>query len=681
MDTNPLNAEMADVRSWLKRLHLSTWLCQVDWVVLVAAVLVAAMLGTLSVLRYAGYNAGMHDLGLMSQSIWSGTQGRLLEFTYRNANLSRLAWHVELFYLFLVPVYALFPSPVTLLILQTLLFVAGAFPLYALALRHLQERGVARAIVLVYLFYPVAQTAVLFDFHGDTLAMPLLLFVVEALDRQAWRAYVVWVFLALSCKFYVAVPVALIGGWLFLHGERRYGAFTILLAGVWGGLAFFVLRPWLTPPEAAVVQSSALGYLEFYFGQLLQGLSGTLLVRVLTGAVVLVPALWLGAYAWDWALLALAIILPVLASNGPGPSYDYRYHHYALAVPLILSAVVYGAARFRQCALLRAQSLEQSTRRLFLWRLAVGVTVLLTIASNSLFVDTPLRAQFWQNLPGQGVHEWVYGRTSRDAFKDRWLSQFVPAEAPLISSSYLAPHVVNRSVLYLFQYPDSSLDVSDPIHLAGRLKRVEYALVDGLFDYAVIFSPEVFRGGLMYDMPAITTLLQDPAFGLVAMQDGLLLFEREPAPEEILLQQVTVFTPTVTPAVSATFGEHISLVSVELQTVERNLWRLRFDWMINRPLAAETPLVAVTRLEGTEHLRLLHLPTAALCPTSIWQPGQVVREEFEVRLPTSLPPGRYTLWTGWYDTASPFAYATDSRSRVGEEAAINVIDILSVWGE
>jgi len=653
----------------------SVWIAleRMDRIVLVVAILVGTMLGALSVFRYVGYNAGMYDLGVMSQAISSGTRGQLLEYTYRNGNLSRLAWHVEVFYLILVPLYALFPSPATLVIVQALLFVVGVFPLYTLALRKIQVRWAARTIALSYLFYPVAHTAVLFDLHGDTLAIPWLLFAIEAMDRRAWRMYMLWILLALSCKFYVAVPVASIGGWLFLWGkEKQRGVFTFLLAGLWGSFTFLVLRPWLTPSEAVVAQSSTLGYLRFYFGQFWEGLAQTWSVRLLTAVVVFLPALWLGAHAWDWSLLALAVTLPVLVSSGPGPSYDYRYHHYALTVPLVMAAIVYGAARFREQAL-RIVFPEKRTRALLRWNIAVALTFFLTFAMNIMLVDTPLRRQFWLNQPGQGLHEWVYGRTPRDAFKDQWLSDYVPSEPPLISSSFLAPHVVNREVLYLFRYPDSELDILNPAHFFERLERVDYALADSLFDYVVMFGPDDFRGGLMYDMFAIKTLLQDSNFGLIAAQDGLLLFERDPIPVNILSQQVTVLTPTVLPAGREIFGEHIYLVDVELRFVDGDRWRFRFDWLIAQPLVGDTPFVAVTRLEGMPHTRWLHLPTTALYPVTEWEPGQIVREEFEVSLPDSLEPGGYNVLTGWYDTSNPFAYATDARSCVGEEMVVGEI--------
>ncbi len=218
-----------------------------DWVKVVlplAIILVGAMLAALSVQVYRGYNDGMFDLGNMSQSIWSATKGRPLEFTFNNGQLSRLGLHVELIYFLISPLYALFPQPTTLLILQSLLFALGAIPVYSLARRHLKEPRLSLALVIIYLFYPVAQTAVLFDFHGDTLAMPLLLFALDSLDEQRWKSYVLFVVLALSCKFYVAVPVFTMGIVIFIKSGRQssilknIGFFTALAAVVWEGLLF-----------------------------------------------------------------------------------------------------------------------------------------------------------------------------------------------------------------------------------------------------------------------------------------------------------------------------------------------------------------------------------------------------------------------------------------------------------
>jgi uncharacterized membrane protein len=302
----------------------------------------------LGLTRYHGHNTLSADLAAMSQAIWSATQGQPLVFTVEGVALSRLARHVEIFYFLLAPLYWLRPSPTTLIIAQACLYAAGAVPAFRMAWRHWQHPWLALVAPVIYLFYPVAQTAVLFEFHGDTLAMPLLLFALEALDRRAWPAYTFWLVLASSCKFYVAVAVAGLGFLLYLQGERRVGSYTLLAAVVWGSLAFFGIRALFAPAEAALVKATPASYLVYYFGQV-EEIVSSLLPRLVIALLVFLPAsVTLTRRSLGWLLPATLIAAPVLLSSGPGPSYDYRFHHYALAVPFLVTAVIHGGACLRQ---------------------------------------------------------------------------------------------------------------------------------------------------------------------------------------------------------------------------------------------------------------------------------------------------------------------------------------------
>src|SRR4029079_1358325 len=123
----------------------------------------------------------------------------------------------------------------------------------------------------------------------------------------------------------------------------------------------------------------------------------------------------------------------------------------------------------------------------------------------ALLVDTPLNPLFWIGLPGQGRDPSAYGILPRDAVKDRFL-EAVPPGVPLAASNQLAPHLANRSTLYLLRYPDES---EGPRRLAQNLARVGYALADALFD---LYLPAEggYGGGLDGDHAAIGLLLHDP---------------------------------------------------------------------------------------------------------------------------------------------------------------------------
>lgn len=618
-------------------------------IVVSLTLLVLGGLVWLSIARYRGYNIGMSDLGNMSQAVWSSTQGKPLVFTSEHGPLSRLAIHVELFYFFLAPFYAIFPSPAMLLVFQAMLFVAGAFPLYILAKRRLESCWTASVIVVIYLFYPVAQNAVLFDFHSDTLAMPLLVFCIEAQDRRAWGWYWFWVLLALSCKFYVALPIAALGGVLWLQRDRYVGLMTTTVGIGWGIVAYFVIKPLFAPPVGIGMESaSTVGYYTFYFGQSIESIGSTWIFRVATAVIVFLPVVWVGWYAPAWLIPAVVIALPALLSSGPGPSYHFSYHHYALVVPFLMAVVIYGIAAMRQH---QKDMKRRWQSRFAIWPFALGATLISTLVLNSYFVHTPLNPRFWNSANKM----MKYGHTTRDAFKDEWLASNVPPEVPLATSRFIASHVVNRHTLYVTDYFFEYVD------------EVDYVVPDALFDFMWIIGKGNFLGGVTHDWGSIQWMMQRPDFGLITSQDGLLLFQRNASPEKILHQHIEIIPVDDTPPLQANFGDFIGIVNTDVKIKGERRFLLTFDWLALQSLKDLPVLFAVSRLEGVDQARIVHLPTLSLAPTTTWDQKSLIREEFEVELPSGLPAGSYPLWVGWYYSNGMYAFATDDRSRIAPE--------------
>ncbi len=637
----------------------STWADPWLWVLLL---LFASVLGGLGIARYLGYNAGMLDLGNMSQAIWSATQGQPLVYSSpRGMNLSRLSGHAELIYFLIAPLYALWPDPRTLVIVQALLYALGALPAYRMALRRTESRFAARCIALIYLCYPVAQTAVLFDFHGDTLAMPLLLFALDALDRRAWRSYALFIALALMCKMYIAAPVAGIGAYLWLWGgQRRVGLLTLAAALLYGSTVFLLLRPLFATHVSGAVETSR-GYLDYYFGAF-ELVWATLSLRILNLLIVFGPALLVAWRGWRWLLPALPITAGVLLTSGPGGASDYRYHHYATIVPFVVMATIEGVGRMQaraaeQAASGTASTTPTATRRGRSWRGDLGLTAAIVAVCSAVLVDTPFNPLFWLGIPGQGQDPSVYGITTRDQVKDRFLAEMVPPQVPMAASNFMATHLSNRETLYLLRYPDEP----DATRLPMLLPQVDVALADALFDYYIPLDGG-YGGGIDYERGAIALLLRDPAFGLVAMRDGLLLFQRNAPLDQRLLHNIELLPSSAGTAVpERSFGDALELMQHQIELLDARRLRASFTWRAQRPLDQQ-PLVAVSMLAGVSDARIVHLPTYALIPTSQWQPGQLVRETFDVTLPQDIPPGEYTWHIGWYLTQSPFAAATDARS-------------------
>lgn len=621
-----------------------------DRVLWIAIFLVALMTAGLGIAHYQGYNTGMLDLGNMAQAIASASRGEPLVYTSADGSFSRLAGHAEVIYLLIAPLYAFWPNPQLLLIIQAVLFALGAIPVYRLAMRHLNDRFAARCLSLIYLLFPTALTSVLFDFHGDTLAMPLLLFLLDALDQKAWVRYGVLTALVLMCKVYLAIPVACIGLYLMLWGgERRIGAITLGSAVLYGALLFFVIRP-IFAMAVEVAGQGVSGYIGQYFGRFGE-IFTTLLDRVLSAIVVFVPAILLIWRGWRWLLPGLPVAGAALISTGPGGVYDYRYHHYAIVVPFIIMAAISGAALHK-----RWQASRPRGKRGRSWRGDVGLTLAITVIFTVMLVDTPLNPLFWVGLPGQGLDPSAYGIVPRDRVKDAFLETHVLPDVPIAASNQLAPHLTNRQTLYLLRYPDES---EGPRRLKEHLDSVEFAIADALFDLYLPLEGG-YGGGLDGDRAAIGILLQDADFGLTAMQDGLLLFQRNASAEQILRNQLELRPDDGAPA-EYEFGPMIALVSHSFEQIGPQRIRASFTWRLTGDVREVGRFVAVSRLAGVEHSRLVHLPSYALYPAWEWQNDQLIVETFDVEIPNASP-GSYTWEVGWHNVGLPSSYATDHRS-------------------
>ncbi|MEU8548681.1 DUF2079 domain-containing protein [Streptomyces roseoverticillatus] len=150
------------------------------------------------------------DLGIFEQAIrgYAHLQAPIADLKGPGTNI--LGDHFSPVTALLAPLYRLFPSPVTLLVAQAVLFALSAIPVARLAAGLLgRKRGLA--IGIAYGLSWGVQRAVDFDFHEIAFAMPLLAFSLEAVVRGRWRAAVWWAVPLVLVKEDLGITAAAIG--------------------------------------------------------------------------------------------------------------------------------------------------------------------------------------------------------------------------------------------------------------------------------------------------------------------------------------------------------------------------------------------------------------------------------------------------------------------------------------
>ncbi len=124
-----------------------------------------------SITRYLSLNATAWDLGIHTQALWSFLHGKFFYSLLLGKSL--MAIHFQPFIFILVPLFYAFPTPVSLLIFQSIFLALSALILYDISFRVLARRFRNLKIVVVisilielsYLISPLTFGSVLFDFH------------------------------------------------------------------------------------------------------------------------------------------------------------------------------------------------------------------------------------------------------------------------------------------------------------------------------------------------------------------------------------------------------------------------------------------------------------------------------------------------------------------------------------
>lgn len=158
------------------------------------------------------------DLAIFSHATAQLARGSLFESI---GGMNWLGGHFAPVMFLFVPLWLVAPSALTLLVVQNLALAGAAWPLFLLARRELGSETAALACAAVWLLQPALGYVALFEFHPETLAIPALLFAIDALRAGRLRALVAWSAFALLTREDVAFVVLGLAAYALVMRPRR----------------------------------------------------------------------------------------------------------------------------------------------------------------------------------------------------------------------------------------------------------------------------------------------------------------------------------------------------------------------------------------------------------------------------------------------------------------------------
>jgi uncharacterized membrane protein len=475
--------------------------------VLAGAVAFAVVFALLSWLKYRAYMDARFDLGNMVQAVYNTAHGHFLEITsgdLKPRQMSRLGAHVDpILALFALP-WLVWPSPVMLLVLQSVIVATGAWPAYRLGTRVTRDPRAGALLAGAFLLFPALGFLVLNEFHPVALAAPLLLWAFLYLEEGRWLRAVPFLILAAACKETVPLVLATMG--IYFAVRKRSWRPLVLTALA---AAYFAVAVWAIIPHFNGGQSTFIARYGDYgqgAGQIVKGalthpgrtlgdLTATANLRYWLGL------LWPFGFSSLLSPLTTLVAAPEYLLNALSTTPFQRrieFHYTALEIPFLFAAAVLGLMRLWRWLGGGFRRAEDAMAGQRLRRETLALLVLLTALAGNYFLG-PLPFA----LPGAAYDGSSFARTAHDVVLDKAV-KLIPAGAKVSANNNVGAQLAARPVAYVFPY------------FAGA----DWVLVDERHPF--FYDKEDTK---MHQL-ALGRLVLDNRFKSVFAEDGVYVFKR-----------------------------------------------------------------------------------------------------------------------------------------------------------
>jgi len=352
----------------------------------------------LKIRQYCAYDL-KGELSDFETVLWNTLQGHTLQM--KCSVLSFLSEHFSPILFALVPVYAFFQTPITLLIIQGVVCALAIVPLYLLVKEHTGLRWPPAALCLAYFFSRIVNKGLMYDFHME-IFYPLFFFSAFLAGRkEKWLLYYLLLLLCTSVKEDSFIAITGLG---FFHlfspkkTDRKHGACTILFGAAGLLSILFYVMPYFRLEQAGSNYKFA-GYWGGY-GTTQKEMAASFLNPLHHLRVIFTPAktekmlhLFLNFAFLPFACLRglLFLIFPcwfILYSSNIDSLNNLSMYYGLLITPFLFYATIIGINRI---------SARWAKHGKILWILLASLVLVIQVGDSRFFKYC--RPAFWKNDP------------------------------------------------------------------------------------------------------------------------------------------------------------------------------------------------------------------------------------------------------------------------------------------
>lgn len=578
-------------------------------------------------LKYASFGYYDWDFASDVSVLWNSIHGRPLYYPFMEQNI--FGAHLYLIIFLIIPIYALFAHPLTLLFLQSLFLGLPALPLYKLARLRL-DKTFSLSIAVAYLLYASVGFINLFETHFEIFEIFFLSYGLFYFEKADFKKFMIFILLAISCKENVSFVVFMFGIYALL---RKRSLRWILTPSFLGVLWFFMSVKVIIPHFAKDAKFYQEGFIfSIYYSHLgnnLSEMARTIFSRPgYIANIVFMPykIQYLIHLFMSTAFLPLLspgpllITLPILAQNllSRAPTHaQIQYQYAALLLPFIFFSLILTFQKIL--------AREEAKRH----RLTLFFVFLCFVITSGFYLRAPqLHLRAYINL---------YRVDDAVKAKDRLLS-LIPPQASVMATFQFLPKLADRRDLYSFHFVSTGYRMYTTEKYVPP-ENLEYALID-------FNEPLMINSFFPPQAPSnLRSFLTDGTWGVLSGFNDVVLFKKGEMDQKDLVSQTV--SEKIDHRLNVNFNNMIELKGYDDFGCDNSLGRLLrmvYYWKRVGQVPQELWMhILFLDEEGEVAFQNWHVLGYRFCSPYFWPEDKTMKEYHYILVPAEIKAGRYQM--------------------------------------
>lgn len=350
--------------------------------------------------------------------------------------------HSQYIFFLILPIYALFPGAGTLIFLNSLFLVLGAYPIYLLAKEKFYSTFAGLSFAICYLLQPGLWYVNGGGFHAIPIAMTFAAFAFYYVYKKDYKKFAIFYFLLLMCKESVSLICITLGIYIFfVNKNKRLGILTIIVSAIWFIFVVWFMLPYFSAGSEIRSQQVITTFIQ-------------------NPSIILYTIKPISLYLFTlfFPLLFISLLSPsILFIVAPIFLTAFQYntifnHRCGMLIPFIVIAGIYSVVKIvnsKYCSKIFSKITKNTfNKKTFLNMLCI-LLILSSLISNIGYGPVGVIRYYADDLVGEPTHHGslTYFPSERDEIAKKMIKE-IPLNSTVASDAPLLAHFPIRKGMY-----------------------------------------------------------------------------------------------------------------------------------------------------------------------------------------------------------------------------------------